>query len=565
MTRKPQSHLINIISTTRDHHPNFCLFLGAGASVTSGVIPAREMIDKWRDSYKEMYCDNSDDKIRAEHWFNSEDEYSVLFEKLYDQPSQRREFIESCINEANPSWGYVYLVNLIKKKVFNTIFTTNFDDLLNEACYLYSSDTRPIVCAHDSSITSVRVTSKRPKIMKLHGDFLFDGIKNTIRELESLEKNTLEKFKQFASEFGFIVIGYQGNDRSIMDAFNMLLSFDQYFPHGIYWCVRKGSVVSKRVDLLTRFPKFHLVEIDGFDEFFAGLNDKLSLELQQEILRPYESVADRINAIARISGDPSSVNENKIIARDINRVQLNIEKVLKGTIAPCNCDDISIEIGNTTIPIPMGMLAHLALRSKEYLKALDYIEKDIRQNPLPNNLKSAFSVIEKENLADHVKRFVDIALNSDLFDNSKRSNFLSIAISLMNLSQFESARTIINAWYESTPMNEQNEVLRDINLALTYKLKDEPVPDPIIAALNEYRKSVLPDYFSLGVSIILEDIDKINEYTIKLHTAEPKYIENRSYQPIFVMAKKLPISDDARRILTSEKAQPTQAAINPKE
>ena len=55
-----------------------------------------------------------------------------------------------------------------------------FDDLIIEACYLYSERMRPIVAAHDSVIQGVRVTSSRPKIIKLHGDFLYDNIKNTM-------------------------------------------------------------------------------------------------------------------------------------------------------------------------------------------------------------------------------------------------------------------------------------------------------------------------------------------------------------------------------------------------
>lgn len=174
MQPKPLKHLINILKTTKEHHPNFTLFLGAGASITSGIKSAREMIEEWKASYIEMY---GEEKLHEESWYKRGNEYSELFEMLYDQPTQRREYIEKCINDSRPSWGYVYLVNLIKEKSFNTVFTTNFDDLINEACYTFSNNLRPVVCAHDSSIRNIRLTSNRPKIIKLHGDFLFDDIK----------------------------------------------------------------------------------------------------------------------------------------------------------------------------------------------------------------------------------------------------------------------------------------------------------------------------------------------------------------------------------------------------
>ena len=171
---KPQSHLINILRDTKNHHPNFTLFLGAGSSVTSGVTTASEMITDWRNKLYSMYGtgEGVDTYMGQYHWYNRPEEYSVLFETLYDQPSQRREYIETCLENARPSWGYIYLVNLIKNNTFNTVFTTNFDDLINEACYLFSGDVRPLVCAHDSSIRTLRITSARPKIIKLHGDFL---------------------------------------------------------------------------------------------------------------------------------------------------------------------------------------------------------------------------------------------------------------------------------------------------------------------------------------------------------------------------------------------------------
>ena len=111
-----------------------------------------------------------------------------------------------------PSIGYAYLVDLVNKGHLSTFFTTNFDDLLQEAFYQFSGK-RPIMCAHDSSVQSISITSTRPKIIKLHGDYLFDDIKSTLRETESLEQNIKEKLIQFCKEFGLIVIGYSGSDR----------------------------------------------------------------------------------------------------------------------------------------------------------------------------------------------------------------------------------------------------------------------------------------------------------------------------------------------------------------
>ena len=205
-------HLIRLILNRNSDVPNFTLLLGSGASKTAGVLTAEELIREWHQQlYRSSKTTDSMDKwLASQDWHGSDDEYALLFEMLYDQPSQRRTFIEECVRRAHPGWGYVYLTNLLRHKLFDVVFTTNFDDLINEACYLYSDNLRPIVAAHDSSITQIRISSSRPKIIKLHGDFLYDNIKNTLRELESLETNTKKKLAQFAQEFGLVAVGYSG-------------------------------------------------------------------------------------------------------------------------------------------------------------------------------------------------------------------------------------------------------------------------------------------------------------------------------------------------------------------
>jgi len=445
-SRYPQAHLINILKTTRDHHPNFVLMLGAGTSVTSNVLLVKDMLREWRLRHYEMYKvgnETQDEHLIKQNWYLTSDEYAILFEKLFDQPSQRREYIESCIKDSSPSWGYIYLVNLVRNKIFNTVFTTNFDDLLNEACYLFSSEVRPIVCAHDSSISSVRITSQRPKIIKLHGDFLFDNIKNTIRELETLEQNTQDKFKQYASEFGFIVLGYSGNDRSVMDTFNTLLRFDQYFPNGIYWCVRKGSEISEKVDMLTRFPKFKIVEIDGFDEFSADVHSNLNLPLQPEMSDPYSALAIRLNGLM----DKIKIPENGIVHPVIdNDIKALGRKIAKFT----ETNDVSIDTGSKIekVPIPYGLLSNINTRNGKLADALIYRMKELEITPSPKAFVEAFNLMIKSNRFDcEAKLLTDLRNSKELFAQSPSTTF-DIALPYMNIGKYEIANEILDLGYE---------------------------------------------------------------------------------------------------------------------
>lgn len=292
-------HLMNLIVTRNGEVPNFSLLLGSGASSTSNVMTAQRMIDEWRKTlFKRSGSDKSFEQWLADqHWYRHEDEYSMLFEEIYDQPSQRRVLIEECVKDAHPSWGYVYLTNLLTNRFFDVVFTTNFDDLINEAYYLYSDGLRPIVAAHDSAIQGIRVTARRPKIIKLHGDFLYDNIKNTLAELETLETNTKRKLAQFAKEYGLVVLGYSGRDRSVMDTLELLLRDEDNFRQGVYWCHRGGDSISLRLQSLLRRDRVYLIDIDGFDEFTADLHNAADLALPKAIAQPFEIAKDRVRLL----------------------------------------------------------------------------------------------------------------------------------------------------------------------------------------------------------------------------------------------------------------------------
>ena len=189
--KKTIKDLIRFISNRTDNSiPNFSLLIGAGASVTSGVRSGQNLISDWKKEIlfeegiepgsKEDYFSNGN----LPEWYEESNPYSCLFEKRYDLQRQRRVFVEKEVSGKTPSIGYAYLVKMIENNYFNTVFTTNFDDLLNDAFNRFSL-LHPIVCAHDSSIAGVSVTSKAPKIIKLHGDYLFDNIKANKNERKS--------------------------------------------------------------------------------------------------------------------------------------------------------------------------------------------------------------------------------------------------------------------------------------------------------------------------------------------------------------------------------------------
>jgi len=358
---RTQKHLINLIKHSADNIPNFSLLIGAGASVSSGIIASKSMIEDWRIDLYHSTEKEEDYKtwLENQEYYNQEYEYGYLFEKVYDQRSLRRIYIENIVKKGKPNWGYLYLSNLMKQNYFNVVFTPNFDDLLNEACYLYA-DCKPIVSAHDSTVKDIRITSLRPKIIKLHGDYLYEDLKNTIKETEDLEENMKEKFMQICREYGLIVIGYGGNDESIMKILIKMINSGSYLSNGIYWCLRHTSKISHNLRRLLKNENVYLVYIDGFDAFMAEVYHELSLPLPEILINPMQAIKNSLNNFMLPT---ESMLKNVIIKNDVNRLKevlIKYEEILSGSIIIKDPNNMS----------PIKLKADIAFSKRNFEEAI---------------------------------------------------------------------------------------------------------------------------------------------------------------------------------------------------
>lgn len=447
MNERSGDTLIDAILTRNGNVPNFALFLGSGASSTSYVKTASEMINEWRRRlYERSGTRKSFDKwLKKQEWYDTDDEYALLFELMYDTCPLRRAYIEECLKDAHPGWGYAYSTNLLKHDVFNVVFTTNFDDLINEACFLYS-DVRPLVCAHDSAVSGIRITSARPKIIKLHGDFLFDSIKNTVRELETLESNIKEKLKQFAREYGLVVVGYSGRDRSVMDILDMLVLQGEYFKQGIYWCEREGEEKKgKRLSTLLRRDNVYLTKIAGFDEFMAEISYSAEYGLPRQVAEPLLVAEEKARLFTTL---PGSTSNSKIINDDRDRIIKNLSQASSHKI-----------VGDH---LPPAFRVAVLRQKRELEIALEEVEKAYEKDP-----NDTFIAWEKANLLDKLggdlKKLKDLIYTrpvgkDPIWDGSK-------AYFLLRTNDNHDAQKIAEEVLKSDPTDD----IARINLAIALK------------------------------------------------------------------------------------------------
>ena len=115
-----------------------------------------------------------------------------------------------------------------------------------------------------------------PVIGKLHGDYRYDWLKNTEDELQQLENKLKEYAASQLTDKQLVVIGYSGNDESIMSFLENCMDDPSRLTKGLLWAIRKGSHVNPRVDeLIERAQKngkyADIIEIDGFDQLLFSI------------------------------------------------------------------------------------------------------------------------------------------------------------------------------------------------------------------------------------------------------------------------------------------------------
>lgn len=274
--------------TQRTERP-FCFILGAGASRSSGISTGSEMANVW---LREMYDAENFYTRTLEEWATSErleidgfelknlaSFYPQLYRRKYgDNEQNGYAFLENQMEGKEPSFGYSVLAYLLSETSHRVVVTTNFDNLVADALSIHSSRF-PLVIGHDALAQYAAVELRRPLVAKIHGALGFSP-KSQPNDISSLPQGWCIALRRILDRYTPIVIGYEGNDGSLM---GFLKTLPAEIPDRIFWCVYAPDVmgmdclnrVSPEVRDYVKARRGRFVPIRGFDELMAKLLTRL--------------------------------------------------------------------------------------------------------------------------------------------------------------------------------------------------------------------------------------------------------------------------------------------------
>jgi hypothetical protein len=366
--------------------------------------------------------------------------YGFWFEIYSENPKERQKLIESFIDLKEPSGAYLLFSHLIANGKITNVFTTNFDDLIYDSLIRYT-DIKPKVYSHNEVAQYINTHSPRPNIIKLHGDFLFENIKNIIRETDLLWTNMESKLGEALKSFDLIVVGYNGADDSVMNTLDKL----KINHFGLLWCGSDPESVNWRVkELINNTSNSYFIKIKSFELLVFELYNAHKKEIQFPDF---------------ISNAEKKEKEIHDFIYDF-KVDLNEDATIN------NQDKENI---NNTLEIVLDKNSFFKISEQTLEEQLKFIER-LRIDGIGRTLKNIFSHISWE----QAKELYEKLDNGSFFqDKLKEASIQHISNALTNLNKIDSSRTI--------------KILESVEDGVLFKKIEEATPEDLYSGISELK------------------------------------------------------------------------------
>ena len=303
----------------------YALLVGSGVSRAAGILTGWEIA---LDLARRLAATRSEDPgSDPAEWYQKSFgrplDYSVVLDELVPGPADRasllRGYFEPTEDERRegkkvPSKAHYAIADLVAAGYVEAIITTNFDRLIETAIAAKAS--APVVIATpDGAAGAPPVGRERCTVLKVHGDYLDERIKNTPAELSTFDPRIDALLDRIFDERGLVVCGWSADwDRALRDAVTRCKNR----RYSAFWTVR--GTTSAMAGTLIAGRGAQPIRIKDADTFFVDLHEKVvSIG---SLRRPHPtSVAVAVETLKRHIANPQDqIRLHDLIVEEVERV-----------------------------------------------------------------------------------------------------------------------------------------------------------------------------------------------------------------------------------------------------
>lgn len=253
-------------------------FLGSGVSRDAGIPTGWEVLRATQQRLRQIQLAQIDgpvpepvDDQELDQWLDDAGyealSYSDLLELVAPDAATRREYLSNFFEGKEPGPTHLALADLAARGLVKVFVTTNFDRLLEHA--LLARGIEPVVVASDADLQN-QVPREHAScvVVKPHGDYLQQTIRNTVEEISQLDPGIDRELREIFDRYGLTVVGYSGADPAIMKTLQ-----DRQSRYGIWWVAHRA--LEDSVSDVVRQIGGRVIVRDGAHDFLADLEMRL--------------------------------------------------------------------------------------------------------------------------------------------------------------------------------------------------------------------------------------------------------------------------------------------------
>jgi SIR2-like domain len=198
-------------------------------------------------------------------------QYDSLLKAVARTDAMRQALLGSYFEPALPTVGHQALGRLCASGRVRLVVTTNFDRLIERAIE-QQGITPQVVWSPATARAMIPLTQAKLTVVKLHGDYVMTGLRNTPEELKSYPRYLRRLLERVLDEYGLLVVGWSAEyDLALVNS--ILTSRSRRYP--MYWATYQG-VLTETGRRIVGNREAALIETAGADEFLSDLSDRIS-------------------------------------------------------------------------------------------------------------------------------------------------------------------------------------------------------------------------------------------------------------------------------------------------